>query len=80
MLNLALCSGQGYDAVLAATRGRLGSATPGKSAPTALLVLAYLRKGETFTEVEEGFGASVATAWRYDGDGLIQGVKARTVS
>ncbi|GAA0435471.1 IS5 family transposase [Acrocarpospora corrugata] len=31
----------------------------------ALLVLVYLRKGETFTEVGNGFGVSAATAWRY---------------
>jgi hypothetical protein len=31
----------------------------------ALLVLAYLRKGETFTEVGAGFGVGTATAWRY---------------
>jgi hypothetical protein len=31
----------------------------------ALLVLVYLRKGETFTEVGTGLGVSAATAWRY---------------
>jgi DDE superfamily endonuclease/Helix-turn-helix of DDE superfamily endonuclease len=31
----------------------------------ALLVLVYLRKGETFAEVAAGFGVSTATAWRY---------------
>ena len=31
----------------------------------ALLVLAYLRKGETFAELAAGFGVGVATAWRY---------------
>ena len=31
----------------------------------ALLVLVYLRKGETFTEVAAGFGVGTATAWRY---------------
>ncbi|MFC4063288.1 transposase family protein, partial [Planomonospora corallina] len=31
----------------------------------ALLVLVYLRKGETFTEIAAGFGVSAATAWRY---------------
>ena len=31
----------------------------------ALLVLAYLRKGETFTDLAAGFGVGVATAWRY---------------
>jgi Helix-turn-helix of DDE superfamily endonuclease len=30
----------------------------------ALLVLAYLRKGETFTELAPGFGVGTATAWR----------------
>jgi len=33
--------------------------------PQALLVLAYLRKGETFAELAAGFGISTATAWRY---------------
>jgi len=31
----------------------------------ALLVLAYLRKGETFAELAAGFGIGTATAWRY---------------
>jgi hypothetical protein len=31
----------------------------------ALLVLAYLRKGETFADLAAGFGAGTATAWRY---------------
>jgi hypothetical protein len=31
----------------------------------ALLVLVYLRKGETFTELSAGFGVSVTTDWRY---------------
>src|SRR5580692_7388653 len=31
----------------------------------ALLVLAYLRKGETFGELAAGFGVGVATAWRH---------------
>jgi hypothetical protein len=31
----------------------------------ALLVLAYLRKGETFAGLAAGFGVGVATAWRY---------------
>ena len=30
-----------------------------------LLVLVYLRKGETFAELAAGFGVGVATAWRY---------------
>jgi hypothetical protein len=36
--------------------------TPGRQ---ALLVLAYLRKGETFAELAAGFGIGTATAWRY---------------
>ena len=31
----------------------------------ALLVLACLRKGETFAELAAGFGIGTATAWRY---------------
>src|ERR1700745_318294 len=31
----------------------------------ALLVLAYLRKGETFAELAAGVGVGTATAWRY---------------
>ncbi len=31
----------------------------------ALLVLAHLRKGETFAEVAAGFGVGTSTAWRY---------------
>jgi hypothetical protein len=31
----------------------------------ALLALAYLRKGETFTDLAAGAGISTATAWRY---------------
>ncbi|TDB84282.1 transposase family protein, partial [Actinomadura sp. 7K534] len=47
-------------------RKALGSAwrllNPGRQ---ALLVLAYLRKDETFAEISAGFGVSAATAWRY---------------
>ena len=35
------------------------------SGQQALLVLAYLRKGETFAEVAAGFGVGTTTAWRY---------------
>jgi hypothetical protein len=35
---------------------------PGKQAP---LVLVYLRKGETFSELAAGFGIGTTTAWRY---------------
>jgi hypothetical protein len=31
----------------------------------ALLVLVYLRKGETFASLAAGFGVGTATAWRY---------------
>lgn len=34
-------------------------------AQQALLVLVYLRKGETFAEVGAGFGVSTTTCWRY---------------
>jgi hypothetical protein len=47
-------------------RKKIGSAwrklNPGRQ---ALLVLAYLRKGETFAELAAGFGVGTATAWRY---------------
>ena len=36
--------------------------TPGQQ---ALLVLAYLRKGETYAELAAWFGIGTATAWRY---------------
>jgi hypothetical protein len=35
------------------------------SGQQALLVLAYLRKGDTFAELAAGFGVGTATAWRY---------------
>ena len=40
----------------------MAEAEPGQQ---ALLVLAHLRKGETFAELAAGFGVGVATAWRY---------------
>jgi hypothetical protein len=47
-------------------RRRIGSCwrklNPGRQ---ALLVLAYLRKGETFADLAGGFGIGTATAWRY---------------
>jgi len=47
-------------------RGQIGSCwrkcSPGQQ---ALLVLAHLRKGETFAELAAGFGIGTATAWRY---------------
>jgi DDE superfamily endonuclease/Helix-turn-helix of DDE superfamily endonuclease len=36
-----------------------------RAGPQALLVLAYLRKGETFADLAAGFGIGTATAWRY---------------
>jgi hypothetical protein len=36
--------------------------TPGRQ---ALLVLAYLKKGDTFAQVAAGFEVGLATAWRY---------------
>jgi Helix-turn-helix of DDE superfamily endonuclease len=35
------------------------------SGQQALVVLAYLRKGETFAELAAGFGVGTTTAWRY---------------
>lgn len=47
-------------------RRRIGSRwrrlDPGRQ---ALLVLAYLRKGETYTDLAAGFGISTATTWRH---------------
>jgi DDE superfamily endonuclease/Helix-turn-helix of DDE superfamily endonuclease len=42
------------------SKGRL--LNPGQQ---ALLVLVYLRKGDTFAELAAGFSVSTATAWRY---------------
>jgi hypothetical protein len=49
-------------------RHRQGIGSPWRKlspAQQALLVLAYLRKGETFAELAAGFGVGTATAWRY---------------
>ena len=47
-------------------RRRIGSPWRRLSpAQQALLVLAYLRKGETFAELAAGSGIGTATAWRY---------------
>src|SRR5260370_7015643 len=52
--------------VIRAHRKQIGSCwrklNPGRQ---ALLVLAYLRKGDTFAELAAGFGIGTATAWRY---------------
>jgi hypothetical protein len=47
---------------LASIGSRWRKLNPGQQ---AMLVLAYLRKGETFAELAAGFGVGVATAWRY---------------
>jgi hypothetical protein len=44
------------------TGSRWRKLDPGRQ---ALLVLACLRKGETFAELAAGFGVGTATAWRY---------------
>ena len=44
------------------TGSRWRKLNPGRQ---ALLVLAYLRKGETFAGLAAGFGIGTATAWRY---------------
>ena len=53
-------------AVIRRHRNAIGSRwrklNPGQE---ALLVLAYLRKGETFDELAAGFGVGRTTAWRY---------------
>jgi DDE superfamily endonuclease/Helix-turn-helix of DDE superfamily endonuclease len=46
----------------AAIGSRWRKLNPGQQ---ALLVLAYLRKGETFAELAAGFGIGTTTAWRY---------------
>jgi Helix-turn-helix of DDE superfamily endonuclease/DDE superfamily endonuclease len=60
-LDLAYVAG-----VIRRHRRQIGSCwrkcSPGQQ---ALLVLAHLRKGETFAELAAGFGVSTATAWRY---------------
>ena len=52
--------------IIRARRKAIGSRrrelAPGQQ---ALLVLACLRKGETFAEMAAGFGVSTTTAWRY---------------
>ena len=45
-----------------ASGSRWRKLNPGKQ---ALLVLVYLRKGETFAELAAGFGVGTTTAWRY---------------
>jgi hypothetical protein len=47
---------------LKATGSRWRKLNPARQ---ALLVLAYLRKGETFEDLAAGFGIGRATAWRY---------------
>jgi DDE superfamily endonuclease len=44
------------------TGSRWRKLNPGQQ---ALLVLAYLRKGETFADLAAGFGVGTTTAWRY---------------
>jgi Helix-turn-helix of DDE superfamily endonuclease/DDE superfamily endonuclease len=49
-------------------RHRAAIGSPGRKlnpGQQALLVLVYLRKGETFAEVAAGFGIGTSTAWRY---------------
>jgi hypothetical protein len=45
-----------------AIRSNWRKLSPGQQ---ALLVLAYLRKGETFADLAAGFAVGTATAWRY---------------
>ena len=47
---------------LKAIGSRWRKLNPGRE---ALLVLAYLRKGETFEQLAAGFGIGRTTAWRY---------------
>jgi hypothetical protein len=49
-------------------RHRKAIGSKGRALPPgaqALMVLVYLRKGETFAELAAGFGVSTSTAWRY---------------
>jgi hypothetical protein len=49
-------------------RHRKAIGSKGRALPPgaqALMVLVYLRKGETFAELGAGFGVSTTTAWRY---------------
>ena len=46
-------------------RAKIGSVWRRNPGQQALLVLVYLRKGETYTEVAAGFDVSITTAWRY---------------
>jgi hypothetical protein len=48
-------------------RSRWRRLDPGRQ---ALLVVAYLRKGETYTDLAAGFGVGVSTAYRYIREGL----------
>ena len=48
--------------LLRAIGSRWRKLSPGQQ---ALLVLAYLRKGETFAQLAAGFGIGTTTAWRY---------------
>jgi len=64
---LAACLQANYVArIVRRHRASIGSLwrklNPGQQ---ALLVLVYLRKGETFAEAAAGFGVGTATAWRY---------------
>jgi hypothetical protein len=47
---------------LAAIGSRWRKLNPGRQ---ALLILVYLRKGETFAEIAAGFEVGTTTAWRY---------------
>ncbi|TDD28766.1 hypothetical protein E1287_32175 [Actinomadura sp. KC06] len=49
-------------------RHRASIGSKGRALPPgaqALMVLVYLRKGETFAELATGFGVLTSTAWRY---------------
>src|ERR1700683_4628091 len=61
------CQTQDYPAGIT-RRHRKQTGSPGRKlspGQQALLVLAYLRKGETFAELAAGFGVGTTTAWRY---------------
>ena len=63
---MPLCRCRAVTGIIRRHRKSIGSRwrklRPGQQ---ALLVLAYLRKRETYAELAAGFGGATTTAWRY---------------